>query len=77
MIGKDGFDVSQPIMIIPFLIGFRMACNNAGVHKGAAVLLLAYFLRGTAKGSYHARLSSPKDARMYRRTEDTKITSNP
>ena len=62
-------------MIIPFLMDFRMACNNAGIHKGASVWLLPYFLRGTAKCSYHARLSSPGDARKYRCTKDTKITS--
>ena len=40
MIGKVGFDGSQPITILPFLMDFRIACNNANVHEGATVRLL-------------------------------------
>ena len=52
-----------------------MACNNADVHKGAAVWLLPYFLRSNAKSSYQAQLSNPEDTRRQRRTKDQKITS--
>ena len=37
MIRKESLDGSQSITIIPFLIDFRMACNNVDVHEGAAV----------------------------------------
>ena len=47
-IGKEGFDGRKSITIIPFLIYFRKACNNADVHEGASVWLLMYFLQGTA-----------------------------
>ena len=77
MVGKEGFDGTQLITVIPFLMYFRMACNNVDVHEGATVWLFPYFLRSTANGSYHARLSNPEDVRKHRRTKDTKITLYP
>ena len=37
MIYKEGSDGTQPIMIVPFLGDFRVTCNYADVHEGAAV----------------------------------------
>ena len=33
MLGKEDFDGSQPITIIPFFMDFRLAGNNADVHE--------------------------------------------
>ena len=52
MIGKEGFDMSQPIRIIPLLTDFRISCNNADIREGAVVWLLTYFVRVTFKSSY-------------------------
>ena len=46
MIGKGGFDGSQPITIIPFLMDFRIACNNADLHNGALFGCCSTFCAG-------------------------------
>ena len=52
------FDGSDPITIIPFLEAFRDSCNVNGVHEGAALWLVGYFLRGSAKSKVTARTTS-------------------
>lgn len=67
------FDSFDPISIISFLSAFKLACDTNGVHEGAAMWLLHFFMKKPAAAALNSRISLP--SKSHRRHKEGTLTT--
>lgn len=62
----------DPIYINSFLSAFKSACDTNGVHGGAALRLLHFFMKRPAAGALNAHI--PACSKSHRRQQEGTVT---